>query len=383
MRLLCAFAGGLGHWHPIVPIAGAAQAVGHTVAVASDPLRAGAIAGDGFEIVPLASARGERGDSTTTAAIAPLLVPDLAREEEQFRDRFAGSVARERAGALVEAAAAWRPDVLVCDEADYGAMVAAECLDVPHATVHVLATGSFVRPELVAEAVDAVRAAHGLAPDPAMAMPARDLVLVPFPPSLRDPTAPMPRTAHFVRPTRGAAREGARPSAGRPLVYLTLGTVFNVESGDLFWRLLRGLGDLPVDVVATVGPQLDPDAFGPQPANVRVERFVPQHEILPGCRLVVSHGGSGSVVGALAHGLPSVLVPMGADQPLNARRCEELGVARVLDAVHVTAADVGHAAATVLSTASYRERSEQIRDEIAALPDPAHAVTRLERLGRG
>ena len=53
----------------------------------------------------------------------------------------------------------------------------------------------------------------------------------------------------------------------------------------------------------------------------------------PALRLVVSHGGSGSVVGALAHGLPMVLLPLGADQPQNARRCAELGVARVLDAV--------------------------------------------------
>jgi len=73
---------------------------------------------------------------------------------------------------------------------------------------------------------------------------------------------------------------------------------------------------------------------GARPANVQIERYVPQKHLLPHCQLVVSHGGSDSVLGALAHGLPMVLLPIGADQPLNAVRCHALGVARVLDVMH-------------------------------------------------
>lgn len=62
-----------------------------------------------------------------------------------------------------------------------------------------------------------------------------------------------------------------------------------------------------------------------------MQRFVPQVEILRACSAVVSHGGSGSLLGALAHSLPQVLIPTDADQPLNATRSEELGIARVLD----------------------------------------------------
>lgn len=53
----------------------------------------------------------------------------------------------------------------------------------------------------------------------------------------------------------------------------------------------------------------------------RVERFIPQAQLLPQCDLVVSHGGSGSVIGALAHGPPSVLLPMGVDQPQRPAEC--------------------------------------------------------------
>ena len=190
-----------------------------------------------------------------------------------------------------------------------------------------IAAGTFARPELIAEPLGRLRAAHGLPPDPELAFLSRHLVLAPFPPSYRDPASPLPPTARYFRPFDPPPER----HAGATTVYFTLGTVFNLESGDLFTRVLAGLQELPVEVVVTVGRQIDPAELGPQPPHVRVERFVPQADILARCSAVVSHGGSGSVLGALAHGLPQVLIPMGADQPLNAARCEQLGVARVLD----------------------------------------------------
>jgi MGT family glycosyltransferase len=163
-------------------------------------------------------------------------------------------------------------------------------------------------------------------------------------------------------------------------VYFTLGTVFNLESGDLFARVLAGLRDLPINVIATVGREIDPAEFDPQPANIRIERYIPQTVILPLCAAVVSHGGSGSVIGALAHGLPSVLIPMGADQPLNAARCAALGVGLALDAVAATPEAIRAAVATVLENPGYRAAAERLRDEIAALPGPEHAVRLLEQL---
>jgi MGT family glycosyltransferase len=231
-----------------------------------------------------------------------------------------------------------------------------------------------------------VRAEHGLPPDPGLAMLSRYLVLSPFPPSYRDPTFPLPATAHSIRPlTLDTARNGPVPAwisrmDGLPTVYFTLGTIYNMESGDLFQRVLAGLRDLPINLIVTVGRDIDPAEFGPQPSNIHIERYIPQSVILPHCDAVVSHGGSGSVLGALAHGLPMVLIPMGADQPLNAARCADLGVGQVLDAVAATPETVRAAVALVLAEPSYRQASERLRDEIAGLPAPEHAVMLLERL---
>ena len=101
---------------------------------------------------------------------------------------------------------------------------------------------------------------------------------------------------------------------------------------------------------------------------------------MPYCDMVVCHGGSGSVVSALAHGLRLLLIPMGADQPLNAARCAALGIARVLDPIAATAETVREAASMVLADPSYRRAAERLRDEITTLPGPTQAVLLLEQL---
>jgi UDP:flavonoid glycosyltransferase YjiC (YdhE family) len=276
--------------------------------------------------------------------------------------------------------------VIVWEETDFGAAVIAERLDLPHAKLLVSAAGSFVRADLLREALDEVRIEHGLGPDPHADMLRRYLVLSPFPPSLRDPRFPLPPTAWSVRlSTPTLAANSPRPAwaAGfdeRPIVYFTLGTVFNVESGDLFTRVIAGLRELPLNVLVTVGRDIDPAELGPQRANVHVERHVAQSSVLPYADLVVSHAGSGSVVGALAHGLAMVLIPIGADQPWNAERAAAVGVARVLDPISATPAEVAEAVSTMFAQPGYRQAAELLRDEMAALSGPETAISLLERL---
>ena len=57
-------------------------------------------------------------------------------------------------------------------------------------------------------------------------------------------------------------------------------------------------------VVVTVGRRNDPSALGPQPANVAVHQYIPQATLLPHCQAAVIHGGDGTMLGALAAGLP-------------------------------------------------------------------------------
>lgn len=382
MRILFTFIGGNGHFEPLVPIAQAAKLAGHTIAIACGPSMVPTVERAGFTALALgtgASSPPER---------RPLRPLDLEREYQEFRDHFAGDGARNRAPRTIAMCGEWQPDLLVCEETDFGSMIAAERLGLPYATVLVLAAGSFIRAEVVGDALNALRAAHGLPRDPELTLLSRYLVLSPFPPSYRDPAFPLPATAYSFRPpmlgaTRNSTPAWASALPGAPTVYFTLGTIFNLESGDLFARVLTGLRDLPINLIVTVGHHIDPAEFGPQPANIHIKQYIPQAAILPWCSATISHGGSGSVLGTLAHGLPSVLIPMGADQPLNAARCSALGLAQVLDPLETTPEMAREAVAAVLADPVYRQAAGRIRDEIAALPEAADTIPLLERLAAG
>jgi UDP:flavonoid glycosyltransferase YjiC (YdhE family) len=381
LRILFTFPGGTGHFLPMVPVARAAAAAGHVVAFACQAAMTATVEATGFAALDAGGA-----SLLAPGTRQPLLPPGAEDEDRAARIARGAARDRERASAVVALGQEWRPDIVVCDESDFGVVVAAERLGLPHATVQSTAGGPVVPSGVVTEQANELRREHGLPADPGLRMLHRYLVLVPFPPRFREPGIPLPPTAHVLRhvsadlPLDGSALPWLAALSGRQTVYVTLGTIFNQESGDLFERIVAGVRDLPVDVVATVGRELDPAVLGGQPANVRVERYIPQAQLLPRCSLVVSHGGSGSVMGALAHGLPMVVIPIGADQPRNARRCLDLGVARVVPAPEATPDLVREAASEVLADPTYRLHAERLRDEIAGLPGPDHAVTLLERL---
>jgi UDP:flavonoid glycosyltransferase YjiC (YdhE family) len=369
----------------MLSIARAAVDRGHEILVGAQSQMIPVIEAEGLEA--LDSGGHSLGHPSTRGELA---VFDRARLDRALRSMFAGSIATDRADRLLQVIDERQPDVIVRDELDFGAAVAAERRGLPHASVVVLAAGGVLRAEVVGEPLRALRAAHGLPTEPDDRMLHRFLTLAPVPPRFRDPTDPLPATAEHYRPVvlepppraeaGSAVLDWLDRRPGRPVIYFSLGTEFNKTSGDLFDRVLAGLSTLDVDVVATVGQDIDPAELGPQPESVRVERFVAQELLLPRCTAVVCHAGSGSVIGALSSGVPLVLLPLGADQPVNADRCTALGVARVLDPVTATAADLAAAVAEVLRNPSYRNAAGQLRAESLRLPTAAEVFDRIEML---
>ena len=137
---------------------------------------------------------------------------------------------------------------------------------------------------------------------------------------------------------------------------------------------------LPVRVLVTIGRERDPAELGPVASNVHIARWIPQADVLPHAAAVVQHGGSGTVTGALAAGVPSVVVPLFADQTHNAGRIAELGagielamddIVRLPDAVR-----------TLLADPSYREAAGRVAAEIQQLP-PVETATKILRAVAG
>ena len=148
MRILFAFAGGQGHFDPLMPLARAAAAAGHDVAVTGRADMLEAIRERGFEAIE------SPGTAPDPAARMPLKAYDPADEARALHEWYAGTLARRRAEALTGIAHEWGADAVVHDEVDFGAQVAAERLGVPSARVLVIAGGDFLRDDVVTEGGD-------------------------------------------------------------------------------------------------------------------------------------------------------------------------------------------------------------------------------------
>jgi MGT family glycosyltransferase len=162
-------------------------------------------------------------------------------------------------------------------------------------------------------------------------------------------------------------------------VYVTLGTAPGRDAG-LLDVAVSGLVDLDVNVVVTVGTDRDPEQVQQAGTNVTALRFVPQDDLLPACSLVVCHGGSGTVLGALAHGVPVVVLPHMADQYRNADAIRRVGCGLALEDHAHTPAGVRAAVSRALAEPSLGAAAAALRTEIASMPSPAAAVTRLHDL---
>jgi UDP:flavonoid glycosyltransferase YjiC (YdhE family) len=298
-----------------------------------------------------------------------------------YVDLYAGAALPGMLAAIEE----WRPHVVVRESAELASAVAAERLGVPHAEIGIgLSVQADKLLALAAPGVDKLRARVGLAPDPG-ARSVRSLRLTMAPHSLEDPSyaEPSDRVRRFRAPAAGSSEPALDPfgDPGAPLVYLSFGTEVPSRTREYFPGLYRdavdALAGMGLRVLVTIGSGRDPAEVGPVPASVRIERWVPQASVMREATMMVGHGGAGSVLLALAAGVPMVLVPMFADQPFNARRVADLGAGLVVEDVLT---QLQPAVRAVLDDPSYRDRSGRIADEIAALPPIDNAVDALTAL---
>ena len=412
-RFLFSISGGYGHFHPMVPLARALKQAGHEVAFAVGAFLRPMVESAGFAVLPVVSRMADDPEYQQFQAEREKMPIGLETEMLVYSRLFCGIATRLRTPELVEISRTWQPDMLIREAGEYGAAIAAEHLGLPHAAISFAASikGFSIFERGAAEYLDPVRKSWGLPPDPDLTSLHRYLFLAYAPPSFamqditfgwQGPPAPTPATTHFVRPEffDQAADEQIpdwieRLSAtGRPTVYVTLGTEVNSEPGVypfVLQRIIEGLRDAPLNLIVTLGRDKDPADFGPQPPNVRIERYIPQSLVFSRCNLAVMHGGSNSLLQAFDIGLTVVVVPLIADQFFNADATQSLQLGRVvqtwqrdrpgqLGLDQLTPAGIREAVEEVLNNPAYRRNVERLRREMDALPDPDYAVKLVEKV---
>ena len=368
-----------GHFRPFVPLAHALTARGHEVALASASSWEPRAKEEGFPLLPAGLSADEGLTLFAPYREQVFRLPEETRRPYHLSTLFAMIHAPAKLPELIGVARSWGAEAIVHDSCDLAAPIAAASLGLPSVNHSFGAMVPYKALEAVRQYVDPLWRGEGLDPDP-YAGAFRGLFVDLAPPSFawEQPRGKVVR----LRPVPGTAEvaPGWLDELEQPLVYVTMGTVFNQP--ELFRPLLDGLNGHGSALV-TVGRNVEPEDLGPLPPRVRVERFVPQAHVLRRATAVVSHGGSGTTLGALAHGLPLVLVPQAADQFDNAARAEEAGAAVVLRPGEVTAESVRAALGRVLGEPAFAEAARAIAAEIEEMETVDEVATAVEEFIAG
>ncbi len=379
--MLCTSTGGAGHINALAPAALALRRRGHDVQWATAVDGGVLVEAMGYQWSAAGMTTADRRATAAEELVRIMQLPMADRRGPMFAAFFAraaGPVMQRDLGPILDRL---RPDLVVREMAELGVAPMAAARGIPVVTV----AFSGVLPEAARRDVigdlGPLWHAEGLG-DPSWDDVYGQMYLHPFPPSFGQRP-----DSSAVRPARATgASPAARPpawvenlGAARPCVYVTSGTERTATTfpwNDVF-AVIAGLD---VDAVATIGSHVDPADVAPVPSNVRLERFVPQADVLGRAAVVISHGGAGTVLGAASYGLPQFVVPLFADQWQNAVAVREAGCGLFASTDSRSVEDIDASLRTLLDGVAHRDAAVRVAHEIAAMPTATDLIDEIETI---
>ncbi|MBT2528778.1 DUF1205 domain-containing protein [Streptomyces sp. ISL-99] len=366
---------GIGHLFPMVPLAWALQAAGHTVLVATDREFLPVVTGAGL---PGAAVLDPIDPVELFKPAGPFGGPVSPAESTGHRCAEAGIRALPAIRALVDV---WHPNLVIAEPMELAGPAAATNAGVPW----VRHSYGLIPPERLlsaaAAALDTDLAVRGLSP---LGKPARTIDVCPDSLQPSDAVATMPmRYVPYNGPASVPDWLLAGPSA-RPRVCLTLGTSLPRRDPHVapLWRLLLDeLVALGQEVVIAIDESHRP-LLGHLPDGVRAAR-TPLCDLLPTCTAIVHHGGSGSTMAAASFGVPQLVVPHFADHFTNAERLTAVGAGTSLPHDTDDLARIKAACALITGDGPHRAISRRLADENVSRPNPTEVAEDLAALVLG
>ena len=411
MRILIATEAERSHFLNLVPLGWAMRAEGHEVLVASQPALEPVVRATGLPFASvgrdhqlrrimrnrLRLSGGEPDDFDMAEDRDEILTWDyLSTGYEKALTWWWRMVNEPMVDDLVDLGRAWRPDLIVWEPITYAGAIAAEACGARHvrylwgADLFARTRQRFLarlaerspdqRHDPLATWLTRLAARHHV--DYSETLIEGHATIEQIPSALRLPTPThlrylpvryVPYNGHAVLP------HWLRTPPPRPRIGLCLGSSTTEWYGgheiDLL-DVLEGLSELDVEVVAAL-PAAERERLGTVPSNTRLVGYTPLHALAPTCDAMIAHGGPGTTLTALAHGVPQLLTPGTNmfDTVLISRLVERAGAGRLLHPTEVTAQNVAWEARALLEDPRHTRAARDVRDRIAAMPSPA-ALTR-------
>ena len=415
-----------GHIHPNIALAHALRERGHEVAFYTGKQSRPTVEREGFYCFPFQHVDEARVEHLVASPEGIISRPRNPFHLKAMWRAWVLETVPAQLADLDAVLASWLPDAIVCDPSMWGPfLILHEARLIPVAIFSLVAICLLAgrdgpvlgfplpRPRTrlqrlraralravvdlflgdVRRAANALRHAYGLPPlrgsvtDFAGQMP---LYLVPSSPEFDYQRNDLPPSVHYVGPCVWSKPDGQTPPpwlmelpADRPVVYVTEGTIH------LQPRVLKaaaqGLANLPLRVIMTTGNHRARETLdlgsNPLAPNIRVQQWVPLGDLLPRLTAVVTTGGPNTVLAALSHGLPLVIVPSDWDHPETAWRVADAGAGIRLTPATCTPRRLRQAVELVLQEPSYRQNAQRLGHSLARRRGAARAAELLEGLG--
>ncbi|MGH3645667.1 MAG: nucleotide disphospho-sugar-binding domain-containing protein [Micromonosporaceae bacterium] len=381
MRVMFISTPGVGHTFPMVPLAWAFRSAGHEVLFATSG-QSLSITNAGVDVVDLTPEFGP------PAFWQPMMIriakenPELAEQMAAMRNGkvsdlrtvagFLSKLSGVLADGAIELAHDWQPDLLVQSRSQGSGLVVAAKLGIPLVDHGIGISRTPDMHELHRRNMADVFDRHGV-----VALPERRIGLDVAPPSVIE-GEPEGWPMRFVPYNGGAVLpDWLAAVPDRPRVAVTLGSVSALgEDGIATLRqLIATASGADAEFVFAL-PDVDLDALGELPANVRVAGWLPLAALLPGCAALIHHGGGSTTLTAFDAGVPQLVLPDGADRHISAAAVRRRGTGLVAEQADRELIEA------VLSDAALRTAATEVRAEIRAMSTPAAVAERLvaERL---
>ena len=151
---------------------------------------------------------------------------------------------------------------------------------------------------------------------------------------------------------------------GEPLIYASMGTILNGQV-DVFRTIVAAVAkNKNLQLVLSIGDQVDPKQIGPAPNNAIIAKRVPQLELLKQTTVCITHAGLNTVLESLTQGVPQLAIPVTYDQPGVAARIAHHKTGVVTSLEKLTADNLALLLDEVLTNPTYRENARKLQKAI-------------------
>ncbi|MFC4587973.1 nucleotide disphospho-sugar-binding domain-containing protein [Sphaerisporangium corydalis] len=367
-----------------MPLAWALRSHGHEVRVAVPPAHVQTVARSGQLPVPVGH------DVDITELFKRDVQPLIGNPDPQVRKRrtlaaigIFAEVAEAMSGEAVAFARSWSPDMVVYEPTAFTGPLIAGVLGVP-AVRHLWGPdGTNAGParggRIEVPALRRLAERYGLSDIDSTG----DYSVDPCPPSMQAPVE-LERIPMRYVPYNGAAsvpRDLLEPT-GRTRVCVTWGVSTAALAGPeafLAPRVVGALAELDAEIVVAVNAATR-ELIGEPGGNVRVVESVPLHLLLPTCSALVHQGGGGSMLTAVASGVPQLVIPQLPDQRFSAAQLAGTGAGRRLAGEDAEPDTIRAEMRALLDDPAHREAAARLERENRDRPSPLQVARRLEEI---